>query len=205
MDLELEGKVAVITGGVGGMGQESARILVDEGAKVVLADILDEQGEALAAELNAGRVGAHAIYVHVDVTLPEDIRRMVDAALEAFGTIDILINTAGIAGSVARSAEDVANWDRMFAVHVRGTAACIQEVRERVMIPKGYGKIVNVSSLCSHNGRAGGAYCAAKTGPAAPSRPPAEPSAIQYRCPGRSSVAARRYARITWLVPLRPA
>ena len=53
MDLELEGKVAVITGAVGGMGEESARILLDEGASVVLADILDEQGQALAEELNA--------------------------------------------------------------------------------------------------------------------------------------------------------
>jgi NAD(P)-dependent dehydrogenase (short-subunit alcohol dehydrogenase family) len=156
MDLGFRGKVAVITGGVGGMGEACARILVDEGAKVVLADIVDEEGEALAQALG------EAIYVHTDVTQPADVTHMVDRALEAFGTIDILINTAGIAGSAGRSAADVANWDRMFAVHVRGTAACIQEVTKRVMIPKGYGKIVNISSLCSHNGRAGGAYCAAK-------------------------------------------
>ena len=153
MDLGLKGKVAVITGGVGGMGEESARILIDEGAKVVLADIRDEQGPRLAKELG------DAIYVHTDVTKIEDIRAMVDKALEAFGTIDILINTAGIGGG----AQTIQEWDRMFAIHVRGTALCIREVTERVMIPKGYGKIVNIASLCNHSGRGGmSAYCAAK-------------------------------------------
>ena len=92
MDLGLKDKVAVITGAVGGMGEECARILVDEGAKVVLADILDAAGEALATDLG------DALYVHVDVTQPDDVRNMVDRALEAYGSIDILINTAGIGG-----------------------------------------------------------------------------------------------------------
>ena len=154
MDLGLRDKVAVITGAVGGMGEESARILVDEGAKVVLADIRDEQGAALATELDG------AIYVHTDVTQAEDIAHMVDRALEAFGAIDILINTAGIGGRGMTSPEQ---WDREWAVHVRGTAFCIKEVTERVMIPKGYGKIVNVASLCNHSGSGGmSPYCAAK-------------------------------------------
>lgn len=154
MDLELKDKVAVITGAVGGMGEESARILVDEGAKVVLADMRDEQGEELACELG------DAIYVHTDVTQVADITRMVDRALETFGTVDILINTAGIGGRGATTPED---WDRQWAVHVRGTAFSIKEVTERVMIPKGYGKIVNVASLCNHSGSGGlSPYCAAK-------------------------------------------
>lgn len=155
MDLELWDKVAVITGAVGGMGEECARMLVEEGAKVVLADILDDEGRALAEEL------ANAIYVHTDVTKPEEIRRMVDKALDAFGTIDILINTAGIGARI----ETTEQWDYMFAVHVRGTAFCIKEVTERVMIPKGYGKIVNIASLCVHpRDRPAhlSAYCAAK-------------------------------------------
>jgi NAD(P)-dependent dehydrogenase (short-subunit alcohol dehydrogenase family) len=156
MDLQLRDKVAVVTGGVGGMGEEAARILVDEGAKVVLADILDQAGGRLADEL-----GDAAVYVHVDVTDPEDVSAMVDRALEAFGTIDILINTAGIGG---RGVPDTPEgWDLMFAVHVRGTWTCIKEVAERVMIPKGYGKIVNVSSLCCHSGSGGmSSYCTAK-------------------------------------------
>jgi len=157
MDLGLEGKVAVITGGVGGMGEESARILIDEGAKVVIADVLDEEGEALAKELE------NAVYVHTDVTSPDDVTGMVDRALEAYGTIDILINTAGIGGRGVGGASDVKNWDFTFAVHVRGTAACFQEVTKRVMIPKKSGKIVNVASLCNHSGSGGmSAYCAAK-------------------------------------------
>ena len=154
MDLGLRDKVAVITGAVGGMGEESARILVDEGAKVVLADIRDEQGAALATELDG------AIYVHTDVTQAEDIAHMVDRALAAFGAIDILINTAGIGGRGMTSPEQ---WDREWAVHVRGTAFCVKEVTERAMIPKGYGKIVNIASLCNHSGAGGmSPYCAAK-------------------------------------------
>ena len=157
MDLGFDGKVALITGAVGGMGEECARILVDEGAKVVLADIRDDDGEALAQELG------NAVYVHVDVTSGDDITGMVDRALEAFGTIDILIATAGIGGSAVRDLPEQEQWDKMFAVHVRGTAACIKEVTERVMIPNGYGKIVNVASLCNHSGSGGmSAYCAAK-------------------------------------------
>jgi 3alpha(or 20beta)-hydroxysteroid dehydrogenase len=157
MDLGLAGKVAVITGAVGGMGEECARILTDEGAKVVLADLRDEGGEELARELG------DALYVHTDVTEPEQVTRMVDGAMDRFGTIDILINTAGIGGRGVASAADVEGWDRQFAVHVRGTAACIKEVTDRAMIPNGYGKIVNVSSLCNHSGQGGmSAYCAAK-------------------------------------------
>lgn len=157
MNLGFENKVAVITGAVGGMGEECARILVEEGAKVVLADIRDEGGPALAAELG------NAIYVHVDVTSSDDIARMVDRALEAFGTIDILINTAGIGGNAVRHLPEKEQWDRMFAIHVQGTVACIKEVTERVMIPNKSGKIVNVASLCNHSGAGGMShYCAAK-------------------------------------------
>jgi NAD(P)-dependent dehydrogenase (short-subunit alcohol dehydrogenase family) len=155
MDLGLKDKVAVITGAVGGMGEEAARILLQEGARVVLADIRDEDGPCLADEF-----GDAAIYVHLDVTNPEEVAAMVDRALEAFGTIDILINTAGIGGLGVKTWED---WDHLFAVHVRGTANCIREVTEKVMIPKGYGKIVNVASLCNHSGSGGmSSYCAAK-------------------------------------------
>ncbi|MBT7099677.1 SDR family NAD(P)-dependent oxidoreductase, partial [Candidatus Poribacteria bacterium] len=130
MDLGLTDKVAVITGAVGGMGEACARILIDEGAKVVLADLRDDGGEELARELG------DALYVHTDVTEPDDVTRMVDAALERFGTIDILINTAGIGGRGVASVADVEGWDRQFAVHVRGAAACIKEVTDRAMIPK---------------------------------------------------------------------
>jgi NAD(P)-dependent dehydrogenase (short-subunit alcohol dehydrogenase family) len=153
MELDLAGKVAVITGGVGGMGEESAKLLAEEGASVVLADIRDEDGPTVAESLG------NAVYVHADVTKQADISHMVDVALEEYGTIDILINTAGLGGGTETPEE----WDRMFAVHVRGTAMCIKEVTERVMIPKKYGKIVNVASLCNHSGSGGmSAYCSAK-------------------------------------------
>jgi 3alpha(or 20beta)-hydroxysteroid dehydrogenase len=161
MDLGFGGKVAVITGGAGGMGEGCARTLVGEGAKVVIADVLDERGMALATELG----NDNARYVHTDVTDYRQVRHMVDEALSAFGTIDILINTAGILqmGSLGSIDDEVAAWDRMFAVHVRGTWLCIKEVTERAMIPKQYGKIVNIASLCNHSGQGGmSSYCTAK-------------------------------------------
>jgi len=160
MDLGFKGKVAVITGAVGGMGEESARLLVAEGAKVVLADLRDEGGPDLAQALGGPDV---AIYVHVDVTDQTQVVNMIEQALAAFGTIDILINTAGIGGTSVEGMEFNTAWDLMFAVHVRGTMLCIKEVTERVMIPNHSGKIVNVASLCNHSGSGGmSSYCAAK-------------------------------------------
>jgi 3alpha(or 20beta)-hydroxysteroid dehydrogenase len=89
----VDGKVALITGGAGakGMGAASARMLVAEGAKVVIGDILDDQGAALVQEL-----GDVARYVHLDVTSSEDWKAAVDTAVETFGKLDVLVNNAGI-------------------------------------------------------------------------------------------------------------
>ena len=86
------GKVALVTGGARGIGAEAARLLVAEGAKVVVTDILDADGEALVAEL-----GDAAVYVHHDVTDPEQWATAVARAEEDFGGLDVLVNNAGLA------------------------------------------------------------------------------------------------------------
>jgi len=91
MSGELEGKVALISGAARGMGAEEARLFASEGAKVVLGDVLDEEGEKAAAE-----IGESALYVHLDVTSEADWLAAVEKAEQAFGKLDILVNNAGI-------------------------------------------------------------------------------------------------------------
>src|ERR1700738_1239953 len=91
----VEGKVALISGGARGMGAEDARLLVAEGAKVVIGDIRDEEGKALASELNA--IGGDAArYVHLDVTQLDQWEAAVATATGEFGKLDVLVNNAGI-------------------------------------------------------------------------------------------------------------
>jgi 3alpha(or 20beta)-hydroxysteroid dehydrogenase len=90
----VDGKVAIITGGARGMGASHARMLVEEGAKVVIGDVLDDEGEALAAELDA--IGDSARYVHLDVSRPDQWDAAVATATGEFGKLDVLVNNAGI-------------------------------------------------------------------------------------------------------------
>jgi NAD(P)-dependent dehydrogenase (short-subunit alcohol dehydrogenase family) len=90
----LDGKVAVITGGVSGIGRACVQLFVEEGAQVVIADIMDDRGQALADEL-----GPNAAYLHVDVSREEDVKAAVDLAVERFGGLHCMFNNAGIGGA----------------------------------------------------------------------------------------------------------
>jgi NAD(P)-dependent dehydrogenase (short-subunit alcohol dehydrogenase family) len=90
----LDGKVAVITGGASGIGKASVQLFVEEGARVVVADIMDDRGEALADEL-----GEDAVFLHTDVSREDDVKGAVDLAVERFGRLDCMFNNAGIAGA----------------------------------------------------------------------------------------------------------
>jgi len=174
MDLGLKDKVAIITGAArhphdfphAGQGEATARLLAQEGAKVVLADIKAELGELLAHELR--EQGQDAIFVHTDVSSPADRARLVDKALEAFNTVDILVNAAGChsldgkgtGNSFPYMLEE--GWDLMYSVHVKGSVFLTQEVAQRVMIPNKRGKIVMVSSLAAHGKFISTAYGTAK-------------------------------------------
>ncbi|WP_328356430.1 glucose 1-dehydrogenase [Mycobacterium sp. NBC_00419] len=134
-------KVAIITGGAQGMGAADARMLVAEGAKVVIGDILDEKGQQLADEL-----GDAARYVHLDVTEVDEWQAAVDTALSAFGKVNVLVNNAGIVQVSPLKSIDVDKWNRVLAVNLTGAMLGIKAVLEP-MKAAGGGSIINVSSI----------------------------------------------------------
>lgn len=136
----LEGKVVLITGAARGQGEAEARLFVEEGARVVLGDVLDEEGAKVAESL-----GDAAIYVHLDVSSEEDWQGFVAAALERFSSIDGLVNNAGIMISKPILELDVADYRRMLDVNLIGCFLGVQTVG-RVMRESGGGSIINVSS-----------------------------------------------------------
>ena len=139
----LDGKVAIISGGARGQGAVEARMLAQEGARVVFGDILDELGRQVEAEL--AEAGLDVTYVHLDVTSEDDWAAAVQSAVAKYGRLDILVNNAGIL--IRKGIEDttVEDWDRIMAVNAKGvflgTKAAIPAMREA-----GGGSIVNISS-----------------------------------------------------------
>ena len=137
----VDGKVALISGGARGIGAADARMLVAEGAKVVIGDLRDDEGKVLADELGeAGR------YVHLDVTSPEDWRAAVATAVDDFGKLDVLVNNAGIANGSTIQQFDLGQWQRILDINLTGTFLGIQAAAD-AMIAAGGGSIINVSSI----------------------------------------------------------
>jgi NAD(P)-dependent dehydrogenase (short-subunit alcohol dehydrogenase family) len=137
----LDGKVAVITGGASGIGEGTVRRFVEEGARVVIADLQRGPGEALAAEL-----GDVTRFISCDVTSEDDVAAAVDLAVAEFGRLDIMFNNAGIVGVVGRIADTPAEgWDRTVAVLLRGVFLGAKHAA-RVMVPQGSGVILSTSS-----------------------------------------------------------
>ena len=139
----VDDKVALISGGARakGMGAASARMLIAEGAKVVIGDVLDDEGAALVAEL-----GDSARYVHLDVTSGEDWKAAVDSAVSTFGKLNVLVNNAGIVQAAPLKTADIARWQKVLDVNLTGPMRGIQAVIEP-MIAAGGGSIINVSSI----------------------------------------------------------
>ncbi len=130
------------------MGAADARMLVAEGAKVVIGDILDAEGAALADE-----IGDAARYVHLDVTSAEDWKAAVDTALEAFGKLNVLVNNAGIVQLAPLKTLDVERWQKVLDVNLTGPMLGIKAVIDP-MIAAGGGSIINVSSIEGMRGAA---------------------------------------------------
>lgn len=155
----VDGKVALISGGARGMGASHARTLVAEGARVVVGDILDDEGKALAEEL-----GDVALFVHLDVTQPDQWKAAVSAAVEEFGRLDVLVNNAGIVNGNMLQKFELAEWQRIIDVNLTGTFLGIQAVVDP-MIAAGGGSIINVSSVEGLRGSPGlHGYVASKWG-----------------------------------------
>ncbi|UMB68290.1 glucose 1-dehydrogenase [Mycobacterium paraterrae] len=137
----VDGKVALITGGARGMGAEHARLLITEGAKVVVADILDDDGDAVATEL-----GDDAHYLHLDVTQPEQWTAAVTETVRRFGRLNVLVNNAGVAGRKTVRKFELERWRHTLDVNLTGTFLGTQAVVDP-MIDAGGGSIINVSSI----------------------------------------------------------
>src|SRR5512139_969399 len=158
----LRGKVAVITGAASGIGAAAARLFVAEGARVVLGDVAQDAGEALAQELNAPAAAPVAQFLYGDVTRLQDLEALVAAAERAFGRLDIMFNNAGI-GSFGDSVTlDVAQWRQVIDVDLNGVfygcKAAIPALRRA-----GGGAIVNTASISGIGADYGfAAYNAAK-------------------------------------------
>ncbi len=139
--MRLEGKVAAITGGASGFGAAAAHRFVEEGAKVVLGDIQEEAGKAVAAEL-----GDNAIYVECNVTNEDHIANMVDTAVSEFGKLDIMYNNAGIVGAVGPiSTTPGDEWRFTVDILLNGVFYGCKHAA-RVMMPQGSGSIISMAS-----------------------------------------------------------
>ncbi len=158
--MRLSGKVAIITGGAHGMGAEEVRLFAREGAKVVIADILEDDGRKLEAEVH--QTGGEAMFVRTDVTSEADWQRLVDAAVARFGKLDILVNNAGLSSTSEADPMSTEGWRRIMEVNATGVF-----LGTKYAIPamqKAGGSIVNISSIMGFVGGEAGhpAYHASK-------------------------------------------
>ncbi|XVE57008.1 hypothetical protein DITRI_Ditri04bG0057300 [Diplodiscus trichospermus] len=150
MSGKLEGKVAIITGGASGIGEATACLFANHGARmVVIADIQDELGQKVAASIGSNKCS----YMHCDVTDEEQIKDLVEWTVQKYGQLDIMFSNAGILSFKDNTSDqsvldlDLAFFDRLFAVNVRGMAACVKHAG-RAMVEQGVrGSIICTASV----------------------------------------------------------
>ena len=159
---DLTGQVALVTGGVGGLGRPIAAGLAAAGATVVVADLTVDQADGVLAEIAAnGKLG---LALPIDVTSATSVQSVVDRLLADYGRIDILVNCHGVTKRMAAVDFLEADWDRIMDVNLKGTFLCCQRVG-RVMIQQGHGSIINLASIGGLVGLPTSvAYCASKGG-----------------------------------------
>jgi NAD(P)-dependent dehydrogenase (short-subunit alcohol dehydrogenase family) len=141
--MRLEGKIALISGGARGMGAVEARLFAKEGAKVIIGDVLEGEGRKLEAEFNA--TGGEVLFVRLDVSREADWQKAIEATVNRFGQLDVLVNNAGISGRGRVEDTAVEEWDRVMEVNAKGVF-----LGPKVAIPAmrraGGGSIINISS-----------------------------------------------------------
>jgi NAD(P)-dependent dehydrogenase (short-subunit alcohol dehydrogenase family) len=159
--MRLDGKVAIITGAAHGMGEAEARLFAKEGARVVVADVLGKEAEAVAADIRAS--GGNAIAATIDVTSEPEWVALIAKTLASYGRIDILVNNAGISGSSVGDPDGLEGWQRVIAVNQTSVFLGTKLAAEQ-MAKTGGGSIVNISSIMGFVGGPSGhpAYSASK-------------------------------------------
>jgi NAD(P)-dependent dehydrogenase (short-subunit alcohol dehydrogenase family) len=168
----VEGKVAVVTGAGGGIGRAEALLLASEGAKVVVNDLGGARDGTGSSDAAASKVveeikaeGGHAVASFDSVATTDGAHKIIQAAVSAFGRIDVLINNAGILRDKSLLKMDEAMWDVVIAVHLKGTYLCTQAAAKQMVSQGGGGRIVNTTSVSGMMGNFGQAnYSAAKAG-----------------------------------------
>ncbi len=158
MSNNIKGKVVVITGASSGLGEASARFLSAQGASVVLGARRVNRIQSLADDLTAS--GGKALAISTDVTHSDQVKRLVDTAVQTYGRIDVMINNAGLMPSSPLERLKIDDWDRMIDVNIKGVlygiAAALPYMKQQKT-----GHIINVSSVAGHKVRYGGAVYAA--------------------------------------------
>ena len=142
--MRLEGKVAIITGGANGMGAEECRIFAREGAKVVIADVMEEEGRQVEAEI--AESGGDAVFMKLDVTSESDWDAAVEATVARYGKVDVLVNNAGISGTHHPDTMSTEAWDTFMDINARGVFLGMKTVIPQMQAVGG-GSIVNISSI----------------------------------------------------------
>jgi NAD(P)-dependent dehydrogenase (short-subunit alcohol dehydrogenase family) len=159
--MRLKDKVAIVTGGAHGMGEAEARLFAAEGAKVMVADILENGSARVAADIRAS--GGEAMAAWIDVTSESEWMDLIAKALAAYGKWDILVNNAGISGSSVGDPDGVEGWHRIIAVNQTSVFLGTKLAAEQ-MAKTGGGSIINISSIMGFVGSTSGhpAYHASK-------------------------------------------
>ncbi len=147
--MRFEGKIALVTGAAAGMGESAARIFAREGAKVVVADLLEKEGGAVAASIVSA--GGEAMFLRMDVSGEEQWREAVRATVKRYGRLDVLVNNAGISGAVP-DRMSTEYFDKLMAINVRGTFLGMKYAIPE-MQKAGGGAIVNLSSISGFVGQ----------------------------------------------------
>lgn len=150
--MRLAGKVALVSGGASGMGLSEATIFAREGAKVVVADVLEAEGKQVADKIVAG--GGQARFVKLDVTSEAEWDAAVKATVGAFGKLDVLVNNAGISGTYDSDMLSSAAWDKVMSINAKGVFLGMKHVIP-LMKQAGVGAIVNISSISGFVGQDG--------------------------------------------------
>lgn len=157
--MRLKGKTAVVTGGASGIGEATSRLFVKEGANVVIADLNEDKGKKLAGEL-----GQSSIYMNVNVTEEKQIAAMFSEAESKFGSVDILINNAGIGSQGPSDELSYEDWHKTISINLDGVFLCAKHAI-KAMRKSGGGSIVNMASILGKVGQAQtAAYTASKGG-----------------------------------------
>jgi acetoin reductase-like protein len=159
--MRLEGKTAIVTGGAQGIGRATALRFAQEGARVVIGDLQADGAKAVEAEI--GGQGGEALGMALDVRDKAQAQAVVDAAVERFGSVDILMNNAGVIRITPFLEIDEAEWDLLFDVNCKGLLWCAQAAARQMIVQGRGGKIINVASQAGRRGESLVlTYCASK-------------------------------------------